>query len=463
MTQPGYDVFISHKSEYKPWVIWLAEALQASGRSVFLDIWNLIPGENWLEGLHRGVQQCRAAVLVATPEVVNSGWVRDEYNALKSRRENEPGFRLIPIVFGELPDLPFLGNLQAVDFRDTTRFRESLHKLICGLEGREPGKSPQLNFDPPPPPTITLSATAQPVPSEQQFVERVMGKLRPSGSPPVMVASRGQRHQGKVIARLLNRARQEYGERNVIRLTPPFAPNAAADAFFGELGRQCGAPAQTPDSTAFMAAIEHHLGTNGNVFLQITGFESATVHHRIELASALRSLCERQPDQLRIVLVGGARLVEQKFGQNHLSALNIAELLEWPDPTAGDVAAWSQDNPAGGPLGPDEIQPLLDATGGHAGLVRHCLEQRALNGKPACWDAWSYNCPEVWETWNHLAGADAEALKASLDRDSFGPLLPWPLSPAARRLYWADLLKPNKGQLVWRTAQLRQIGREVLA
>lgn len=459
----GYDVFISHKSEYKPWVIWLAEALKASGRSVFLDIWSLTPGENWLNGLHRGVQECRSAVLVATPEVVNSGWVRDEYNALKSRRESEPGFKLIPIVFGELPDLPFLGNIQAVDFRDSSRFRESLHKLICGLEGREPGSNYQLNFQAPPPPAMALTHASQPVPSEQQFVERVMNKLRPSGSPPVMIASRGARHQGKVITRLLTRARQEYGDDNVIRLTPPFAPQVSGDAFFGELGRQSGLAGQTTDSTSFMAAIEARLQQRGNLFFQITGFENATEQHRLELANTLRTLCEREPDRLRIALVGGARLVEQKFGKNHLSALNIAELLEWPDPTASDVLAWHQDHPNSPPIAPHETQALLDATGGHAGLVRHCLEQLAQDGQPARWDEWSYTCAELWETWSHLAGDDAESLRASLDRDRFGPALPWPLGAAARRLYWADMLKPDKGQLVWRTAQIRQIGREVLA
>lgn len=463
MATTSYDVFISHKSEYRPWVIWLAEALQASGRSVFLDIWNVIPGENWLEGLHRGVQQCRAAVLVATPEVVNSGWVRDEYNALKSRRESEPGFKLIPIVFGELPDLPFLGNIQAVDFRDPSRYRDALHKLICGLEGREPGAAAHLNFEPLPPPAIALTGASQPVPSEQQFVERVMNKLRPSGSPPVMVASRGARHQGKVITRLLNRARQEYGDGNVIRLTPPFAPQVSGNAFFGELGRQCGFADETSDSIRFMAEIERRVKDRGNLFFQITGFESATAEHRIELASTLRSLCEREPERLRIALVGGVRLVEQKFGKNHLSALNIADLLEWPDPTASDVLAWHQDNATGAPIEPHEVQALLDATGGHAGLVRHGLEQLAQHGRPAQWDAWSYTCTELWETWHHLAGDDAEALRASLDRERFGPVLPWPMGAAARRLYWADLLKPDKGQLVWRTAQIRQIGQDVLA
>ena len=89
----GYDVFLSYKSEHKPWVEWLARSLQSAGRSVFLDIWNLVPGESWVEGLRRGVEECRAAVLIATPDVVNSGWIREEYNALLQRRQARPDFK----------------------------------------------------------------------------------------------------------------------------------------------------------------------------------------------------------------------------------------------------------------------------------------------------------------------------------------------------------------------------------
>ena len=136
--EPSCDVFVSHKSEHKPWVEWLSRALQHCGRSVFSDTWNLIPGETWLEGLHRGLEGSRSAVLVATPEVVHSGWVREEYAVLQRRRQAEPSFRLVPIVFGDIPNLPFLKNLQAVDFRNPARYRESFHQLLCGLEGREP-------------------------------------------------------------------------------------------------------------------------------------------------------------------------------------------------------------------------------------------------------------------------------------------------------------------------------------
>ncbi len=106
---------------------WLARALISSGRTVFLDIWNLVPGDSWVEGLHRGLNGCRAAVLVATPEVVNSGWVREEFDTLLRRRQSEPKFRFIPIVFGDLPNLHFLANLQVVDFRDPGRYRYTEH------------------------------------------------------------------------------------------------------------------------------------------------------------------------------------------------------------------------------------------------------------------------------------------------------------------------------------------------
>jgi hypothetical protein len=70
------DIFISHKSEYKPWVEWLARMLRAQQRSVFVDNWHVVAGQSWIDGL-----QCRSAVLVATPETVSSGWVRLEYES----------------------------------------------------------------------------------------------------------------------------------------------------------------------------------------------------------------------------------------------------------------------------------------------------------------------------------------------------------------------------------------------
>ena len=137
------DIFISHQSEFKPWVEWLARMLEAHGRGVFLDKWHLVPGASWVEGLAQGLQQARSAILVATPEAVNSGWVRLEHDKLMSRCTSEPGFRYLPLVFGQLPGLPFLDTLQCVDCRDPAQYRDWFHRLMCaGSTANRPAQSP---------------------------------------------------------------------------------------------------------------------------------------------------------------------------------------------------------------------------------------------------------------------------------------------------------------------------------
>ena len=58
---------------------------------------------------------------------------------------------------------------------------------------------------------------------------------------------------------------------------------------------------------------------------------------------------------------------------------------------------------------------------------------------------------------------DTEKLRASLDRSSFGPNLPWSPDPTTRRLYWSDLLGVRGKSLAWRADVIRRVGLEVLA
>ncbi len=465
-----HDIFISHKSEFKPWVEWLAHALEDHGRSVFLDSWHLVPGELWLEGLHHAVQACKSAILVATPEAVNSGWVREEFAALQRRRHALPGFRIVPLVFGNLPNLPFLSNLQCVDCRDPADHRRWFHKLLCGLDGLEPGHDVPAypNLTAPPVQTRVLGAGAA-APAEQRFVTRVLQQLGRAGSPPVMVLSQGQRHQGAVIAQLREQARERLGPASVLHVVPPFSDSAPVADCFAEFGRQCRLPDSTPDANRFIAAIDRRVaGAGGTLLLMISGFENAAPAFRADLAMTLRSLSETQADRLRILLIGGHRLAEQRNGRGASSFLNTARVEEWPHPTVADVMAWlAAEHPEVPALSDADAQALLATTGGHAALVQHALRQWAEQGPPGDWQAWCESCPEVWESWSRLRrDVDEAALRAALDREQFGPNLLWPLDPVSRALYWADLLRPARppqSQLVWRCAVVRHIGRQVLA
>jgi hypothetical protein len=144
-----YDVFISHRSDDKPWVRTLATNLQKAGLSVFLDEWELVPGDSFVAGLEQGLEDSAGGVLVCTPGALESGWVRAEYDRMIARRASRgDGFRLVPIVLDPCaPKFPFLKSVHHVDFSQPDRYRESLQRLLCGLNGKPPGPSPWFEGD----------------------------------------------------------------------------------------------------------------------------------------------------------------------------------------------------------------------------------------------------------------------------------------------------------------------------
>jgi hypothetical protein len=93
-----FDVFISHKSDCKPWVRVLAQNLKNQGYKVFLDEWELIPGKNLVEDLFNGLKQSRKGILVVTSGAFESGWVREEYSLMMTQKQEKKDFSIIPVV-----------------------------------------------------------------------------------------------------------------------------------------------------------------------------------------------------------------------------------------------------------------------------------------------------------------------------------------------------------------------------
>jgi TIR domain len=74
-----FDVFLSHQSGDKPWVIALKAALVERGVKVWLDQDEIRPGDLFIDALEQGVQACRCVAVVASPESLRSAWVKEEY------------------------------------------------------------------------------------------------------------------------------------------------------------------------------------------------------------------------------------------------------------------------------------------------------------------------------------------------------------------------------------------------
>ena len=67
---PEYDVFISYKSEYKPWVDTLMRNLERQRLRVWVDDWRKIPGALVAATLDKAISGSRVGVLIVTPEAV---------------------------------------------------------------------------------------------------------------------------------------------------------------------------------------------------------------------------------------------------------------------------------------------------------------------------------------------------------------------------------------------------------
>lgn len=133
-----FDVFLSHHSTDKSWIIKLKNILEAHDLSVWLDKDEIRPGDLFAEALETGLLVCKSMVLIVSPEAMKSGWVKNEYyRALSIATKAEYDFRLIPVILrtAELPG--FLLDRHWVDFRNEDDFDKSLDLLLYGITGEK--------------------------------------------------------------------------------------------------------------------------------------------------------------------------------------------------------------------------------------------------------------------------------------------------------------------------------------
>lgn len=115
-----YDAFLSHNSNDREAVEQIAHQLLSSGLSLFVDRWQLRPGDPWQESLEVALELSNACLVF----VGHSGlgpWEMEEMRVAIDKRTHNPSFRVIPVF---LPGLdhsfalpPFLRRFHGVIFR----------------------------------------------------------------------------------------------------------------------------------------------------------------------------------------------------------------------------------------------------------------------------------------------------------------------------------------------------------
>lgn len=467
-----YDAFISHRSDDKPWVRTLATNLQKAGLSVFLDEWELVPGDSFVAALEQGLENSAGGALVCTPGALESGWVRAEYDRMIARRASRgDGFRLVPVVLDPCaPKFPFLESVHHVDFSQPDRYRESFQRLLCGLNGEPPGPSPWFEGDLE---TADYSRYAAPLANgllepARAWVEQVFEALYSRRA--VVMPAPEDRLDGRQTALIRQQAEVEFGADRFLHIGPPTGngkrlTKAQRQEYFQILGQQCGFEDRITGGRDFADAVASRV-RRGQLLLLISRFDHGHPDACVELATNVRQLLETQHG-LHVILTGGEDLSDLYFVTAEHSLINHAEYLVCPEMTRADVRAMvSQLHPAV-PLSDEDLDAIYAASGGLPRLVERCVRFLGEAGfdRAAAEDGIARS-PEIWKKILPLAQEEAsrKRLAELLHNDDVGPALTYLVDPLQRRLYWSGLLRPSTDQrrLVWRCPAIREAGRTIL-
>ena len=133
-----YDVFLSHSSFDKSWVIELKASLERYEISSWLDKDEIRPGEIFAEALEDALDKCSAIVLVVSEKSISSGWVKSEYyRALTLIHQKNKEVKIIPVIKIKAPMPGFLNDRKHVDFTKDD-YNTNVWRLAWGITRQKP-------------------------------------------------------------------------------------------------------------------------------------------------------------------------------------------------------------------------------------------------------------------------------------------------------------------------------------
>ncbi|HYU32578.1 MAG TPA: toll/interleukin-1 receptor domain-containing protein [Thermoanaerobaculia bacterium] len=137
-----FDVFLSHNSKDKPAVRELAEALRARGLKVWLDEWELVPGQPWQEALEEIIETTRSSAVLVGKDGFGPWQDAEMRGCLAEFVERKQP--VIPVLLPGAPAEPklplFLRRFTWVDLRSGLT-EEGIDRLQWGATGKRPHRS----------------------------------------------------------------------------------------------------------------------------------------------------------------------------------------------------------------------------------------------------------------------------------------------------------------------------------
>jgi histidyl-tRNA synthetase len=100
--QAAPKVFLSHASEDKErFALNFAEKLRKSGVDVWLDKWEMLPGDSLIDKIfEEGIKNAQAIIVILSKNSVSKAWVKEELNAAVVRKINGSS-KIVPVLIDD--------------------------------------------------------------------------------------------------------------------------------------------------------------------------------------------------------------------------------------------------------------------------------------------------------------------------------------------------------------------------
>lgn len=128
------DIFISYTQADRPVAEWAAGVLEEEGYTVFVRGWDVLPGDNWVSVVNRGLAQARHVLPIISSEYLRSV---AQIESLAALADDPAGSRrtLIPVLVENCRLPPLLAQLGPIDLTRRLRPDEARRILVDGLVG----------------------------------------------------------------------------------------------------------------------------------------------------------------------------------------------------------------------------------------------------------------------------------------------------------------------------------------
>jgi len=128
-------IFLSHSSVDKEKVSKIADALKQQGSQVWMDSWDLGPGDSIIAKIEQGLADSSVLLAVLSQASLQSRWVRTEINAFLNRTRSEHDILIIQVLLENVEVPPLLRDRIYVDLSHD--FAGGVQRLAAALTRSE--------------------------------------------------------------------------------------------------------------------------------------------------------------------------------------------------------------------------------------------------------------------------------------------------------------------------------------